>query len=121
MWEQINIIFAYDRVLIGKKHSIQKHTTEEEDMEVDDEPVETSPFASLAKRPKPLHSDRPDDSLDVTEMMDESEKQRRLGVGGVSGLGGGRNDLRRELQHKKKRRNLMLRVGHTPRLVERQN
>ena len=86
---------------------------------------EDNPFASLAKRPKPLHSDRPDDALDVTELMDESEKRRRLtevGVaGGLSGLGGGRGDLRRALQQRKKRRNLMLRLGHTPRLVERKN
>ena len=81
-----------------------------------------SPFASLAKRPRPLYSDRPNDQLDVTEMMDESEKQRRLAElgagGGEVGLGGGRGDLRRALQQKKKRRNLKLRIGHNPRLVE---
>ena len=92
-------------------------------MEVDDS-VDTNPFLSLAKRPKPLHSDRPDDSLDVTELMDESEKQRRLkelGVAGATGLGGGRNDLRRALQQRKKRRNLILRLGHSPRLVEKKD
>lgn len=86
------------------------------DVRVEDD----SPFSSLAKRPRPLHSDRPNDQLDVTEMMDESEKQRRLaelGDGGV-GLGGGRDDLRRALQQKKKKRNLKLRIGHHPRLVE---
>ena len=96
---------------------------EEESMDVDPpSPASDNPFASLAKRPKPLHSDRPDDALDVTEMMGESERQRILSeVGGASGrvgFGGGEGDLRRSLQQKKKKRNLKLRIGHTPRLVE---
>ncbi len=86
-----------------------------------DLPKDDNPFTSLAKRPKPLYSDRPNDLLDVTEMMDESEKQRILaelgGDSGRVGLGGGQEDLRRALQQRKKRRNLKLRVGHNPRLV----
>ena len=104
---------------IGKKHFIRR---EEEDMEIEESPSDSNPFSSLSKRPKPLYSDRPDDSLDVTEMMDESEKQRRLSelaeASDRVGLGGGAGDLRQTIQHKKKRRNLKLRIGHYPRLVE---
>lgn len=85
-------------------------------MEVD------QPSNSLAKRPKPLYSDRPNDLMDVTEMMSASERERVLaelgGDSGRVGLGGGKDDLRRALQQRKKRRNLKLRVGYNPRLVE---
>ena len=126
--------FVVVRSRIGQKHALHPEEAVEEEeenrvaMEVDQVPRSVreddgdSPFASLAKRPKPLYSDRPDDLLDITEMMGESEKQRVLAeVGGDSGrvgLGGGKGDLRRALQQRKKRRNLKLRVGHTPRLVE---
>lgn len=110
------------RSRIGKRQPVHQDSEEEMDVEEEGESL----FASLAKRPKPLYSDRPDDMLDVTELMDESEKQRRLadisveqeGVGLGVGLGGEEGDLRRTLQQKKKRRNLKLRVGHSPRLVE---
>ena len=48
------------------------------DIEDSPTPIGENPFASLAKRPKPLHSDRPDDALDATDMMGESERQLRL-------------------------------------------
>ncbi len=111
------------RVRIGKRPAQEKINEEEEDMEVTSPtPSEDNPFASLAKQPKPLHSDRPDDALDMTEMMGESERQRVLAeVGGASGrvgLGGGEGDLRHALQQRKKKRNLKLRIGHSPRIVE---
>ena len=122
-------VFVVTRSRIGQKHSRRPEDDEDDDDDMEYESEEDmevrmvdSPFASLAKRPRPLYSDRPNDQLDVTEMMDESEKQRRLaelgGGGGEVGLGGGRGDLRRALQQKKKRRNLKLRIGHNPRLVE---
>lgn len=89
-------------------------------MDIDKPSLKDNPFALLAKRPKPLYSDRPDDDLDVTEMMGASERERVLAGGdsGRVGLGGGKDDLRRALQQRKKRRNLKLRVGYNPRLVE---
>lgn len=95
---------------------------EEREKEADQSSLEDNPFASLVKRPKPLYSDRPNDLLDVTEMMGGSERERvlaELGRGsGRVGLGGGKGDLRRALQQRKKRRNLKLRIGYHPRLVE---
>ena len=60
-------------------------------MEVDD------PYLTLTKRPKPLHADR-------------SEEEDKA-VGG---------DLRKRIQQKRKRRDLQMRLGHNPRLIEKQ-
>lgn len=107
------------RSRIGKKSSIEKaedavtmDTVEREEGEIDEEEEENvayDPFEFLVKRPKSLYSDRLDDSA----MMDESEKQRQTKMG-VVGLD---MDLRSALR--KKKRNLKLRIGQCPRLVEK--
>lgn len=92
-------------------------------MEVDTSP---DPLASLAKRPKPMHADRDEE--------DEYEEDRHCGrndggEGGEGELGsaggevvgttkGSDADLRKLLKKKRKRRDLQLRLGHCPRLVE---
>jgi hypothetical protein len=120
------------RVLIGRKHTQQEEEKAGEDdreegevvdgAEAEKPSLDDDPFASLVKRPKPLYSDRPNDLLDTTEMMDGSERERVLaevsGDTGRVGLGSGEGDLRLALQRRKKKRNLKLRVGYHPRLVE---
>ena len=113
----------FSRARIGKRQLQERREEGDEEETADLTPTEDNPFACLAKRPRPLYSDRPDDALDVTEMMGESEKQRVLAevVGrdsGKVGLGGGEGDLRRSLQQRKKKRNLKLRIGYNPRIVE---
>ena len=75
----------------------EKKEEEEEEveaMEVDDG------LSHLAKRPRPLHADRrAEESEEVTE--------------------GGGEDLRGRIRKKQKRRELKLRLGANPRLVER--
>ena len=81
-----------------------------------------SPLASLAKRPKPLHSDRNEDELKVDEHFSESERLRRAEIRGEEEGGASAAtapDLRKAIQKKRKKRSLQLRVGHTPRLVEK--
>ena len=67
------------------------------------------PLASLVKCPKTMHADRDED--------DEGERH-----GGRGGRGGGEEtggvDLRKTLKKKRKRRDLQMRLGHYPRLVE---
>ena len=76
---------------------------------------EMDPLAGLVKRPKPLHSERIVEEVEQGRFIEESEKQRMGSE--VTEMTG--TDLRRKLQKNRKRRDLKLRVGHNPRLVER--
>ena len=73
------------------------------------------PLALLVKRPKPMHADRDDD-----EVYGEDENLRGQGNegGGGEGAGGTGDDLRKLLKKKRKRRDLKMRLGNYPRLVE---
>ena len=76
------------------------------------------PFACLSKRPRTLYSDRMYSDR-MVDAADKSEGERVLAeVGGDTWRVGRKNDLRRALQQRKKRRNLKLRIGYHPRLVE---
>ena len=75
---------------------------------------EGDPLASLVKRPKPLHSERLVEEVEGKVFLGESEKERMVEVVEIT-----KADLRKKLQKKRKRRELKLRVGHNPRLVER--
>ena len=72
------------------------------------------PLAMLVKRPKPLHCER-DEEEEEEKFMEQSEKDRM--AEGVTKTGG--VDLRKKIQKNKKRRDLKLRLGHNPRLVQR--
>ena len=74
----------------------------EEEMEVD-----TDPLFVLAKRPKPMHADRAEED---EETFSESGDR---GEGTGDGV-----DLRGLLKRKRKRRDLQMRLGTCPRLVE---
>ena len=81
----------------------------------------SSPLASLVKRPKPLHSDRNEDEMDLDQLFSESERLRRAESKGEEEGGEASTstpDLRKAIQKKRKKRSLKLRLGHTPRLVE---
>lgn len=78
-------------------------------MEVDS----VDPLATLVKRPKPLHADRTVEEEELGEYVEESEETWRDET-----VEGGGEDLRKTLQKKRKRRNLKMRLGHNPRLVE---
>ena len=71
------------------------------------------PLSSLVKRPRRMHADREED-----EERDE-EKEGEIGRhGGREGAGQGGADLRGILKKKRKRRDLQMRLGTYPRLVE---
>ena len=72
-------------------------------MEVD---VPVDPLTSLVKRPKSLHADR--------EEGEEEEEGGREGVGAMRSD----SDLRKVLKKKRKWRDLKMRLGSYPRLVE---
>ena len=73
------------------------------------------PLAGLVKRPKPLHSERSVEEVEEQLYLEDSEKQRMGSeVTEVTEV-----DLRKRLQQKRKKRELKLRVGVNPRLVER--
>ena len=66
------------------------------------------------KRPKPLHSERLIDDVEERVFMEDSERQRMAEGADIS-----KADLRKQIQKKRRKRELKLRVGHNPRLVER--
>ena len=68
----------------------------------------------MVKRPKPLHSERLIEEVEERLFMDESERERMTEGAEIS-----KTDLRNRIQKKRKRKELKLRVGHNPRLVER--
>lgn len=109
---------------LERKRSQQDRDRKEVEEEEGEEPMEVepaSPLVSLAKRPKPLHSDRNEDELETDEHFSESERLRRAEMRGEDkGEAGTATapDLRKAIQKKRKRRNLQLRVGHAPRVVE---
>ena len=72
------------------------------------------PLANLVKRPKPLHSERSIEEVEERVYVEDSEKQRLGEVAEMSGV-----DLRKKIQKSRKRKDLKLRLGHNPRLVER--
>ena len=76
--------------------------------------TKADPLASLVKRPKPLHSERLVEEVEGGVYVEESEKERMVEVVEIT-----KADLRKKLQKNRKRRELKLRVGHDPRLVER--
>lgn len=78
----------------------------EDTMDLDDSC--SDPLATLVKRPRRMHADRDE----------EEEEYDRLERGG-EGEGEG-NDLRRLLKKKRKKRDLKMRLGDYPRLVEEQ-
>ena len=78
----------------------------EEEMEVEDS--SSDPLATLVKRPRPMHADR-------DEEEEEKEEEGERGGGGEEGGG---TDLRGLLKKKRKRRDLKMRLGSYPRLVE---
>ena len=70
------------------------------------------PLDKLVKRPKPLYCERSVEEEGA--YVEQSEKDRMVEVTKMSGT-----DLRKKIQKNKKRRDLKLRLGHNPRLVER--
>lgn len=74
-------------------------------MEVD---ASLDPLSLLVKRPKPMHADRDDED-------DTDEGGREVGGGGLTRSD---SDLRKRLKKKRKWRDLHLRLGSYPRLVE---
>ena len=80
----------------------------------EDSVVAPDPLASLVKRPKPLHSERMVEEVEERRFLDDSEKERMEEAVEI-----GEADLRKKLQKNRRRRDLKLRVGHNPRLVER--
>ena len=74
--------------------------------------VDVDPLLTLVKRPRGMHADR--------EGEEEEEEGRRGGTSGRDNAGGesGGADLRRLLKKKRKRRDLKMRLGSYPRLVE---
>ena len=123
MYTFAKIIGTLTLLSLSRKRLDRKRTQEEkgeqpEAMEVDDDPL-----SSLVKRPRPLHADRNEDEMDVGEYTEESERLRKEEEGdGEEGTGReseGAGDLRKTIQQKRKRRDLKMRLGHSPRLVER--
>ena len=88
----------------------------DEAMEVgESEEERIDPLAGLVKRPKPLHSERTVEEMEEKLYLEDSEKQR-MGpeVTAVTNA-----DLRKRILKKRKKRELKLRVGVNPRIVER--
>lgn len=83
-------------------------------MEIEDTEHPVDPLASLVKRPKPLHSERLIEEVEERVFMDDSERERMTEGAEISEV-----DLRNRILKKRKRKELKLRVGHNPRLVER--
>ena len=73
------------------------------------------PLAGLVKRPKPLHCERTVEEIEERVYQEESEKERM----GSEVTKVTEADLRRMILSKRKKRDLKLRVGHNPRIVER--
>lgn len=84
-------------------------------MEVEVGGSEADSLAGLVKRPKPLHSERTVEEVEERLYLEDSEKER-MGreVKEVTNA-----DLRKRIQKKRKKRELKLRVGANPRIVER--
>ena len=101
------------RQRLGKRE--REGEEDDEAMEVGERVVECDPLAGLVKRPKPLHSERIVEEVEQGRYVEESEKLRMGSE--VTEMTGA--DLRKKIQKKRKRRDLQLRVGHSPRLVER--
>ena len=83
-------------------------------LEIEDSEGPLDPLASLVKRPKPLHSERLIEEVEERVFIDDSERERMTEGADIS-----KADLRNRIRKKRKRKELKLRVGHTPRLVER--
>ena len=104
--------FFFFRQRLGKRDRAEDGGIDEGMELEEEEESEVDPLARLVKRPKPLHSER---KVEEIQYLEDSEKER-LGseVTEVTGA-----DLRRRIQKKRKKRELQLRVGVNPRIVER--
>ena len=107
------VIYSCSRRLGSKRRHSQESAEEgEEEMDVD-----VDPLLTLVKRPRGMHADREGEEEEEEE---EEEEGRRGGTSGRDNAGGesGGADLRRLLKKKRKRRDLKMRLGSYPRLVE---
>ena len=77
-----------------------------------EEDVSLDPLASLVKRPRSMHADRDE------EEEEEEERGGEVGRVGVGVMRSDAGDLRKILKKKRKRRDLQMRLGSYPRLVE---
>ena len=92
-----------------RKRSLSKGEPTEEGDEEEDMDIEMDPLSSLVKRPRRMHADREEDE----------ERDGEIGRhGGREGGEQGGADLRGILKKKRKRRDLQMRLGTYPRLVE---
>ena len=77
------------------------------------------PLAFLVKRPKSMHADREEEEEELEEGKRSELTEGPVGGGeGGGGAGGNGVDLRKVLKKKRKWREIHLRLGHYPRLVE---
>ena len=108
----VNFYFFFFRQRLGKRDRAEDGGVDEGMELEEEEESEVDLLARLVKRPKPLHSER---RVEEIQYLEDSEKER-LGseVTEVTGA-----DLRRRIQKKRKKRELQLRVGVNPRIVER--
>ena len=109
------VIFSPYRQRLGKRERIGEELLDEA-MELEEgESGVVDPLARLVKRPKPLHSERTVEEVEQQLYLEDSEIQRMgSAVTEVTGA-----DLRKRIQKKRKKRELKLRVGVNPRIVER--
>jgi hypothetical protein len=104
------------RQRLGKRDRAVADDMDDEAMELEvGGESEMDPLARLVKRPKPLHSERTVEEVEEHHYLEDSEKQR-MGSEGTEVSGA---DLRKRIQKKRKKRELKLRVGVNPRIVER--
>lgn len=113
----LDIVIILFRQRLGKRDRAEDDGVDE-GMELEEEGEndhEVDPLARLVKRPKPLHSERRVEEVEEHLYLEDSEKQRMGSeVTEVTGA-----DLRKRIQKKRKKRELQLRVGVNPRIVER--
>ena len=113
----LDIVIILFRQRLGKRDRAEDDGVDE-GMELEEEGEndhEVDLLARLVKRPKPLHSERRVEEVEEHLYLEDSEKQRMGSeVTEVTGA-----DLRKRIQKKRKKRELQLRVGVNPRIVER--
>ena len=113
----LDIVIILFRQRLGKRDRAEDDGVDE-GMELEEEGENdhgVDPLARLVKRPKPLHSERRVEEVEEHLYLEDSEKQRMGSeVTAVTGA-----DLRKRIQKKRKKRELQLRVGVNPRIVER--
>lgn len=96
---------------LDRKRPAKEEEEEEEPMDVGGH--SDDPLASLVKRPRPMHADRGGEE-EEEDSGDGAMEDQRDGEGARVK----ENDLRRVLKKKHKRRDLQLRLGYSPRVVE---